>query len=162
MQRMMQTSWCFIWNSASKALKCIKWEMIPWMQMKFKLFMCGLPAEVKSTHIPPRDGKIFFSLTHLLTPLPPVSHPLPLQISVVIYSKTYSQSDLQCTWSHNLSCVELRDLFNSISYLKTHQMYFLFLSFFKLENLNTKVKPSCLQWWQLWKCDLLLTLSHKF
>ena len=67
------------------------------MQMKFRLCICGLPAEVQSTHIPLRDGKIFFSLTHLLTPLPPVSHPLPLQISVVIYSKTYSQSDLQCT-----------------------------------------------------------------
>ena len=57
---------------------------VPWMQMKFKLFICGLPTEVKSTRIPPRDP---------LTPLPPVSHPLPLQISVVVYSKTHSQSD---------------------------------------------------------------------
>ena len=78
---------------ALNCLKCLKWDMIPWMQMKFNLCICGLAPEVKSTHIPPRVRKIFFSLTHPLTPLPSVSHPLPLQISFVIYSKTHSQSD---------------------------------------------------------------------
>lgn len=134
--------------------------MIPWMQMKFKLFVCGLPAEVKFTHIPPRDGKIFFSLPHLLTLLPPVSHPLPLQISVVIYSKTYSQSDLHdhitsLVWSYVVCLTQFHTW-------RSHQMDFPILTFFKLENLDIKVKPSWLQWWQLWKCDLLITLSHKF
>ena len=123
--------WCELLGASfetllPQALKCLKWDMIPWMQMKFRLCICGLPPEVKSTHIPRRDGKIFFSLTHPLTPIPPVSHPLPLQISVVIYSKTHSQSDFHdhitsLVWSYMICLTQFHTW-------RSDQMDFPFLS----------------------------------